>query len=39
MKRTNLAKKLTAIAMTGVMVMSMGMTAFAAERMELQVLM
>lgn len=29
MKRTNLAKKLTAIAMTGVMVMSMGMTAFA----------
>ena len=31
MKRTNLAKKLTAIAMTGVMVMSMGMTAFAAD--------
>lgn len=31
MKRTNLAKKLTAMAMTGVMVMSMGMTAFAAE--------
>ena len=31
MKRTNLAKKLTAMAMTGVMVMSMGMTAFAAD--------
>ena len=30
MKRTNLAKKLTAMAMTGTMVMSMGMTAFAA---------
>lgn len=30
MKRTNLAKKLTAMAMTGAMVMSMGMTAFAA---------
>ena len=29
MKRMNLAKKLTAMAMTGVMVMSMGMTAFA----------
>ena len=34
MKRTNLAKKLTAIAMTGVMVMSMGMTAFAAGPLE-----
>ena len=31
MKRTNLAKKLTAMAMTGVMFMSMGMTAFAAD--------
>lgn len=31
MKKTNLAKKLTAMAMTGTMVMSMGMTAFAAE--------
>ena len=30
MKRTNLAKKLTAMVMTGAMVMSMGMTAFAA---------
>lgn len=29
MKRTNLAKKLTAMVMTGAMVMSMGMTAFA----------
>ena len=29
MKKTNLAKKLTAMAMTGAMVMSMGMTAFA----------
>ncbi len=31
MKRTNLAKKLTAMVMTGAMVMSMGMTAFADE--------
>ena len=34
MKRTNLAKKLTAMAMTGAMVMSMGMTAFAADGIE-----
>ena len=31
MKRKNLAKKLTALMMTGAMVMSMGMTAFAVE--------
>ena len=31
MKRTNLAKKLTAMVMTGAMVMSMGMTTFAVE--------
>ena len=34
MKKTNLAKKLTAMAMTGAMVMSMGMTAFAVEPVE-----